>query len=540
MTVLLDPGVTLTVDGSLSVGSGATVEVNTGTGTGGVPTGVTVDGGNLEASGATFVLQNPGVGPDPATLQVQAGQLFLTGSQFSWNQLTLAAGAGGAVYSNTFASTLSLSSAAAADVSLNDFSSPSTTVVASGSAGTTISLPEEYRGTTNSSIIEAKITDSHTNNALPAVAFPQPLASPLAAAATSTSAGSASVPFSQNATPVTLTADVTSPAGTVDGWTLAFTVLDARGNVVSQPLGATVAGGIAGTAFTLPAGQASGQYTVLAVYNGDSNYQGSVSVSPAGERLTVNGAATTTTAANLDVSFGSELQFVTLNATVTSGGAGVNDGTVTFTVLADDGFPLGIPVTSGNLSAGNASATFALPAAQATGTYAVEAVYNPGPEYQGSSDATHTLTVGQAATTLVMGNTVIDYAPGGQVTTLSATVAAGSSPVVEGTVTFVVYNAAHVQIGPAVTSSPLATGTVNTSFPMPTGLAPGSYSVDAVYSPGPDYLPCSDSSHLLIDLATKTTTTVATSVSAGSARARSRSLSTPWSTAAASGSTRVR
>src|SRR5262249_45640648 len=65
---------------------------------------------------------------------------------------------------------------------------------------------------------------------------------------------------------------------------------------------------------------------------------------------------------------------------------------------------IGAPVTSGTVSGGAASANFALPASTNAGSYTIQAVYNPGPNFTTSSDSTHTLTVGKATPVITWSN----------------------------------------------------------------------------------------------------------------------------------------
>ena len=91
---------------------------------------------------------------------------------------------------------------------------------------------------------------------------------------------------------------------------------------------------------------------------------------------------------------------MSLSATVTSGTLTVNEGTVTFSVFKG-ATQIGTSVTSGTVSGGKVSASFTLPGGTAVGTYTIQAIYNPGPDFLTSSDNTHTLTVNPAGPALI-------------------------------------------------------------------------------------------------------------------------------------------
>ena len=148
---------------------------------------------------------------------------------------------------------------------------------------------------------------------------------------------------------------------------------------------------------------------ITLVFNIPSNASASVTntatVSGGGEFNTANDSSndtatvvqnTTTTAANATATFSAADQSVTLTATVAASPLTVNSGTVTFTVK-NGGTTIGAPVTSGTVTNGSASASFTLPGGTAAGTYTINAVYNPGTGFTGSSDSTHTLTVNSVA-----------------------------------------------------------------------------------------------------------------------------------------------
>jgi hypothetical protein len=132
---------------------------------------------------------------------------------------------------------------------------------------------------------------------------------------------------------VTLTAVVTGSGGTPTG-TVNF--MDG-----SQLLGPATL--VNGTASLSTANLSAGSQSLTAVYGGDSNFAGSTSTALS---QTVNKAPTTTVASNASATFASASQPVTLSATVTGNGAGVSEGTVTFTVFAAGHVQVGTAVTA--------------------------------------------------------------------------------------------------------------------------------------------------------------------------------------------------
>jgi uncharacterized repeat protein (TIGR01451 family) len=90
------------------------------------------------------------------------------------------------------------------------------------------------------------------------------------------------------------------------------------------------------------------------------------------------------------------------------------------------------------------------------------------------------------------------YSPSNQSVTLSATVTSTSSTVNEGTVTFSLLNSSANPIGFPVTSSTVTGGSASVSFTLPGGTAVGSYTIDATYHPGPDFLTSSGVGTLLV------------------------------------------
>ncbi len=216
----------------------------------------------------------------------------------------------------------------------------------------------------------------------------------IAATSTAVSVSPDSVSYSVNADgTVTLTADVTSSAGTVGEGTVDFVVAG-----IGSVDGVAVADGAASTAFTVPMGTLAGDYGVSASYEdtggfGPSSGSGTLTVSP---------AATTTTAGSGTALFGDSTDPVTLSAAVSSAAGPVGEGTVTFTILDQFGDPIGQPIPSGPVTAGTATADFTPPSGLSAGTYTIEAAYNAGPDFQASQTsgaANGTLTVQPASPT---------------------------------------------------------------------------------------------------------------------------------------------
>ncbi|MEM3036400.1 MAG: choice-of-anchor D domain-containing protein, partial [Thermoplasmata archaeon] len=129
--------------------------------------------------------------------------------------------------------------------------------------------------------------------------------------------------------------------------------------------------------------------------------------------------STSTNVENIFTFYSQIDQALVLNATVTSTGGTVNEGTVTFTVKRN-GSVIGFPVTSGIVSGDNAYANYTLPGGTIAGTYTIEAAYSGGTVFLPST-GTGELIISKANT-----NTSVDSNPNpskyGQKITLIATV----------------------------------------------------------------------------------------------------------------------
>ena len=188
---------------------------------------------------------------------------------------------------------------------------------------------------------------------------------------------------------VALSANVSSPAGTVNEGSVSFAIVDASSNKIAGPFVYSVANGMASGNASLPAGTPVGAYFINAVYNGTPSFASSL---PSTSNLTVSTAATTTAASPASIGFSNAIQNVPLSATVMSTAGVVGEGTVTFTILANGSSPVGQPIQA-SVSAGGASASYPLPANTAIGLYTIQAVFTDTGSFSGSSDLTHYVTV---------------------------------------------------------------------------------------------------------------------------------------------------
>lgn len=213
---------------------------------------------------------------------------------------------------------------------------------------------------------------------------------------------------------------------------------------------------------------------------------------------------TTTVANNATASFNENAQNVTLRASVSSAAGAVNGGTVTFTVLQGSN-TIGAATTSGTVSNGQASVVYALPPGLAAGPYTINATYNPSSSFEGGSDTSHTLTINPAATTLTANDAAAAFSTNTQDVTLTADVTSDAGSVNEGTVTFTLKQGS-MTIGTAVTSNTVSDGAASVTYVLPAALAAGTYTIDATYNPGNDFVTNSDSTHRLTVGAASTTT----------------------------------
>jgi hypothetical protein len=312
-------------------------------------------------------------------------------------------------------------------------------------------------------------------------------------ASTTKAATNVSATYSTSAQSVALSANVTSTAGTVNEGTETFTILNGT-KTIGTPVTVNVAAGAASTSYALPAGTAAGTYTIQAVYNGTTHFQGS---SDKSQTLTVNPAPTTSVAGSaMPTYYSDSTETVMLSANVTSTAGTVNAGTVTFTIESG-GTTIGMPV-SFSVVAGIASGSYTLPAGTAANTYTIQAVYNGTTNLQGSSDKSQTLTVNPAPTTSVAGSAMPTYySDSTETVMLSANVTSTAGTVNAGTVTFTI-ESGGTTIGMPVSFSVVA-GIASGSYALPAGTAVGNYTIQASYGGTSNFASSGDNSPLTVN-----------------------------------------
>ena len=175
-------------------------------------------------------------------------------------------------------------------------------------------------------------------------------------ATSTTTASNAATAFSSSDQKVTLTANVTSPVGTVNEGTVAFALFDNRGNAIGTETTGSVRNGVATVSYLVPGGTPGGSYVIDANYN---DAGGSFDISSDSlHTLTINAASTTTlklTTVTIVPNLSNSTAQLTLTVQVTNPSGTVNQGSVSITLAGVSG--------SGNVSKGTASVQLTVPLA---------------------------------------------------------------------------------------------------------------------------------------------------------------------------------
>ena len=228
---------------------------------------------------------------------------------------------------------------------------------------------------------------------------------------------------------------------------------------------------------------------VVATYDGDANYSGTVS-STAAVNLAVVKAPTTTgfTLSSSVVTFGAESATV-ITGTVTPGFTyGAATGLVTITSGATTLCSFTLVTASANTGSCSPSDT----ALTVTGSpFSLTATYAGDPNFVGSVSSAQTLTVIPAVTTTTLTETPASVVVG-QETSVTFTPVVQVAPVAAGaptgSVTVTATNAAtHVSSVLCSMPAASATGTATCSPASAIGLAPGTYSLSASYPGDPNF-----------------------------------------------------
>ncbi len=264
---------------------------------------------------------------------------------------------------------------------------------------------------------------------------------------------------------VTMSATLSTTSGqALSGKTLTFTV---NYTVIGSAL--TNSAGVATLPYAIPAGTATGNYTITAFFTEDSTNAASYGTST----LTVTAAPPkTATSVSVPNQIRTQGQSITLTASLkTMSGTALGGQSVSFTV---DGVAVGSAATN---SSGTASVPYTIAANTTAGSYPVKAVF--------AGDATHTASSGTGTLTIKYALTLSVPAVSGTAgtsVTLSATLAktAGGAGVSGKTLAFVVDGKAA---GSAVTNS---AGGASLSYAIPAGAAAGSHPVTVSFNGAAD------------------------------------------------------
>jgi hypothetical protein len=431
-----------------------------------------------------------------ATTAANATATFNTSSQSV--PLTAVVASGSGVVN---AGTVTFTVLTSADVPVG---APVTSTVTAGATSAMFTLPA---GTSPQTLKIAAVYSGSTNF----VTSADPLHTlTVASASTTIVVANATASFSTASQSVPLSANVTSSGGAINAGTVTFTVLTLADVPVGSPVtSGTVTAGAASAMFTLPAGTSAQTLKISAVYNGVPGFSTSLDTL---HTLTVAPASTTIVVANANAIFASANQIVPLSANVTSPGGAVNAGSVTFTVFDAGDVQIGVPVTSGIVVGGSATAGYTLPAGTQVQTLKISAAYNGLPNYSTSFDTTHTLTINAATTTTAAANATATFKTSSQTVLLTANITTPGSVVSGGTVTFTLFNVA-AQIGTPVTSTLVIGGLASASYTLPAATPPAPLTIVAAYSGTTNFTSSSDSTHTLV-LSLAPTTTIASGATA--------------------------
>ncbi|HTU92465.1 MAG TPA: immunoglobulin domain-containing protein [Gemmataceae bacterium] len=290
---------------------------------------------------------------------------------------------------------------------------------------------------------------------------------------TSLTPGNASVNFSAAGFNIPISAQVTNADSTVNEGIVTFKVVNTTGSLEGSAQ-ADVVNGQASATLSLPS-LLAGSYIITETYDDTS---GNFSSSSANGQLTVNPvnnpAPTTLAPSNASANFNASGLSVPISATVTSTNGVVNEGSVTFTIVNNDGTVAGS--VQADVANGQASDTVSLPSL-APGSYVITESYTDSNDGFSDSGNNGDLTVTPASTSLTPGNTTVTFNAASLSIPISATVTSASGVVNEGTVTFVVINNGK-PVG--VAQGAVVNGQASATLSLPS-LSAGTYTITESY-----------------------------------------------------------
>jgi hypothetical protein len=254
------------------------------------------------------------------------------------------------------------------------------------------------------------------------------------------------------------------------------------------------------------AGAHVGNYDLTPSGAVDSDYI----ISYAKGTLTVIRADTKIVATSQTSTYSEQAVSLTLAATVTNSSTSpvVNEGAVTFTIQAAGGATIGSPA-SVNVANGAASAAYTLPAGvpgTQAGTYAIIASFATSPNFNSSSDSSHSLVISPRLTNTVANPQSATFGDGSVV--LSATVSATGSSINQATMTFTLLNSSGAVVGTAAISGAVSGGSASVSYALPNATPAGMYTIQAHFDGNSNLSPSQSTATLTINK--KPTTTVET------------------------------
>ena len=312
---------------------------------------------------------------------------------------------------------------------------------------------------------------------------------------------------------VTLTAQVTTAGGTVHQGLVTFQIKTGGGtNVGTAVISGVVVKGVATVTYIVPGGTSAAIYPIHASYSGGESFAASIG-SSGNLRLGQAPTNMATDIASATAPYSLAAQTVGLSASVTSTAGTVNEGTITFRVLDGSSNVIESALKSATLVSGSEGVTYLLSPGLPAGGYTIEASYSGGVNFE-SSTGTATLTVTKTNSTLLATSATTNFSNPAQNINFGATATSPVGTLNEGTVTFQLKTGGGVNVGSAVTSGTIVSGSTIVTYALPAAQSAGIYTLFATYSGSGSVNPGSDNTKTLeVIIIPVATTTLAANAS---------------------------